>query len=302
MSNEITQKICSPDYKREGYVRRRKIQNFLLLNLGILLVAGGIHFFKYPNNFALGGVSGISVVLAALIPWATPAIISLIINVALLIVAAIFLGKSFTGKTVYASLLLSLTLVVLERVIPVTKSLSGEVFMELCIAICLSAIGAAILFNLKASSGGTDIVAMLIKKYTSADIAKAVLISDFAIGIATFFIFDFRTGLFSVFGITIKGFIVDALIIRFNRVKSFTIITSKPKEISEFVCTFLQRSCTRMQAEGVYTGQERHVFICVVDLRQAKILQTKVKEIDPHSFTMVNSTSEVTGRGFRTSF
>ncbi|MGI6157718.1 MAG: YitT family protein [Saccharofermentanales bacterium] len=292
----------APDYKRKGYTRKRRIKNFLLLNLGVLILAGGIHFFKYPNNFALGGVSGFSVVLGAVIPWATPATIALVVNLALLILAGVLLGKTFTGKTIYASCLLSVLLVVLERVVPMHASVSGEAFLELCLAMALSAIGSAILFNLHASSGGTDIVALLIQKYTSADIAKALLLSDFAVGMATFFIFDVRTGLFSVFGIAVKGFIVDALIDRFNRVKCFTIITSKPDEIAAFVCDFLQRSCTRMEAEGVYTGQERHVFLCVVDLRQAKILRDVVKDIDPNAFIMVNASSEVSGRGFRSSF
>lgn len=291
-----------PDYKRPGYEKKRKIKNFLLLNLGVFIVACGVHFFKYPNNFALGGVAGVSVVLGNVIPWATPASISFIINIFLLIIAGIFLGRSFTGKTVYASILLSVLLVVFEKVIPVTSSLSGETFLELCIAIGLSAIGGAILFNLQASSGGTDIIALLIQKFSSADIAKALLLSDFAVAVSTFFVFDITTGLYSVFGVTIKGFIVDALIERFNRVKCFTIITAKPKEVGEFVTHFLRRSCTRMEGEGVYSGKPRSVFLCVVDLHQAKILRQTVTQIDPHAFIMISPSSEISGRGFRSSF
>lgn len=296
------EKYREPDYKREGYAKRRKIKNFLLLNLGTLIVALGIHFFKYPNHFALGGVSGISVVLAALIPVATPATTSLVINAVLLVLAVFLLGKQFTGKTLYASTLLSILLVVLEKLVPLTQPLTNEGILELFIAIAMSGAGGAILFNLGASSGGTDIIALLIQKYTNADIAKALWMADIAITISVFFVFDVRTGLLSVTGLVLKGFIVDVLIDRFNRAKWFTIITEKPDEVGHFITTYLQRSCTRMEGVGEYTGEPRWIFLAAVDMHQAKILRDHVKEVDPHAFMMVSTSSEITGRGFRSGF
>lgn len=300
--SSYAEKHREPDYKRQGYAQRRKIRNFLLLNLGTLIVALGIHFFKYPNNFALGGVSGISVVLAALLPTATPATLALIMNLALLALAVVLLGKAFTGKTLYASLLISLLLVLLEKFAPLNQPLTNEGLLELFIAIAMSGAGGAILFNLGASSGGTDIVALLIQKYTNADIAKALWLADITVTISAFFVFDIKTGLLSATGLVLKGLIVDVLIDRFNRVKWFTIITEKPEEVGHFVTSYLERSCTRMEGVGEYSGQPRWIFFVAVDLQQAKILREEVKKLDPHAFMMVSTSSEISGRGFRSGF
>ncbi|MDO5016401.1 MAG: YitT family protein [Eubacteriales bacterium] len=295
-------KELGPDYKRSGYEQKRKIKSFLLLNLGVIIVSLGIHFFKYPNHFALGGVSGISVVLAALVPAWTPAVSALVINAALLVLALVIFGKSFAGKTLYASGLMSILLVIFEKVIPQTEPITNESFMELIIAILLSALGSAILFNLDASSGGTDIIAMIIKKYTNADIGRALLISDITIALATFFIFDPQTGLLSTLGVLTKGIVVDSLIRNFNLVKFFTIVTTEPDAVGDLVTKTLQRSCTRLEGKGQYTGNPVTVFICAVDLRQSYYLREAVKKIDPSAFVMINESSEVSGRGFRTGF
>lgn len=295
-------KELGPDYKRAGYEQRRRIKSFLLLNLGVLIISLGIHFFKYPNHFALGGVSGISVVLAALVPAWTPAVSALVINAVLLLLALLIFGKSFAGKTLYASALMSILLVLFEKVIPQTQPITDESFMELMIAILLSAFGSAILFNLEASSGGTDIIAMIIKKYTNADIGRALLVSDITIAIATFFIFDPKTGLLSTLGVLTKGIVVDSLIRNFNRVKFFTIVTTEPDAVGELVTQKLQRSCTRLEGKGQYTGNPVTVFICAVDMHQSHYLREAVKTIDPSAFVMINESSEVSGRGFRTGF
>lgn len=300
----MTKKEASyqPDYKRAGYARRRKIKNFILLNLGTLIIACGIHFFKYPNNFALGGVAGLTVVLNALIPSLTPAWISFILNISLLVVGLLVLGKSFAGKTLYASLLMSVLLILGETYIPVTQPLTDESLLELILAIACSGAGAAILFNLKASSGGTDIIAMIIRRFTDFEIGKALLVTDLVIALSTFFIFDVKTGLLSCTGLVIKSVLVSSMIRYFNRVKCFTIITSEPEKVGDYVTHELGRSCTRMEAVGEYTGEPRSVFLCVVDLHQANLLRDEVKKLDPQSFTMISESSEITGRGFTNGF
>ncbi len=293
---------AEPDYKRKGYEQRRKVVNFLLLNVGTIIVAMGVYFFKYPNNFALGGVSGLSVVISALLPGFSPAKVAFVINVLLLILALLIFGKNFTGKTFYSSLLLSVLLVIFDKMLPMQGPLTDEGILELFIAIMLSAFGGAILFNLEATSGGTDIIAMIIKKFSGADIGKALFISDFFVTVSTFFIFDIRTALLSATGLLLKGLIVDGIIQNFNRKKFFTIITSKPEEIGGYVTNCLKRSCTRIAAVGEYTGEARSVFICAVDLQQAVLLKEAVKEIDESAFIIVNSSSEISGRGFRSGF
>ena len=140
---------------------------------------------------------------------------------------------------------------------------------------------------------------MIVRKYSSLDIGKALLAIDFVIGASTFFIFDTKTALYSLTGIMLKGIIVDALISSFNEAKYFTIITSMPNEIEDFITVDLHRGSTRLKGEGVYSHEERTVILCVVNRYQAMLLRNEVQQIDPKAFIMVTSSSEIIGRGFR---
>lgn len=153
-----------------------KIKEFILLTVGILIMVVGIYFFKFPNNFSFGGVTGIAIVVSEYLP-VSRGVITTIINVALLIIGFLLLGKGFGIKTVYTSLLMSFGLSFLEKVCPMTHPLTDEVILELAFGIFLPAVGSALLFNIGASSGGTDIVAMILKKYTSINIGNALLLS-----------------------------------------------------------------------------------------------------------------------------
>ena len=289
--------------RKQKLAQRKSIWNdvteWIFLHIGVLMVALGIHFFKFPNHFAMGGVAGISVVLGAVLPFASPATVSFVVNMILLAFGYLVLGKSFAGKTAYATVLLSVLQVFFERVIPVLQPLTDDTFLELFFAILFSALGAAVLFNANASTGGTDILAMIVRKYSSLDIGKALLAIDFVIGASTFFIFDTKTALYSLTGIMLKGIIVDALISSFNEAKYFTIITSMPNEIEDFITVDLHRGSTRLKGEGVYSHEERTVILCVVNRYQAMLLRNEVQQIDPKAFIMVTSSSEIIGRGFR---
>lgn len=277
-------------------------KKFFLLHLGVLIIAVGVAFFKYPNHFAMGGVSGLSVVLAALIPGLSPGMIAMITNVLLIILASFVLGKGLALTTTYASVLLSVILVVLEKVYPIKEPLTDEPLLEMFFAVGLSALGAAILFNMQTSTGGTDIVALIIRKYVHVDIGHALLLSDVLIAISTLFIFDLKTGFLSLTGLLLKGVIVDNLIESFNRVKYFTIVTSKPEEVGNWIMDNLHRGATEITARGFYTGQDKTVFLVVVRRFQAVLLRDAVRHIDPGAFVMITNTSEIIGRGFNTAF
>ena len=134
----------------------------------------GIYFFKFPNHFSTGGVTGIAIILGHYLPAVTPGSLVTIINIALLILGFAVLGKSFGIRTVYASLLMSGTLQLLEILCPMRAPMTTQPLVELLFAVGLPAVGSAILFNLDASSGGTDILAMILRKYTALNIGIAL--------------------------------------------------------------------------------------------------------------------------------
>ena len=135
---------------------------FLLLNFGLVLLAAGIHFFKSPNNFAMGGTSGISIIAATLLPHMDVGTFMFIINGVLIVLGLVFLGRAVIGATLYSSVALSFYVWVLERAVPMARPFTDDTFLELCYAVILPAAGSAIIFNIGASSGGTDIIAMIL--------------------------------------------------------------------------------------------------------------------------------------------
>ena len=176
---------------------KSKLKNFSLLTISTLIMAVGIYFFKFANNFTFGGITGIAVLVAKFLPISASDF-SFVVNILLLLIGWIVLGKSFAEKTAYSTILLSVSLSLLERIYPMSHPLTNEPLLELIFAILLPALGSAILFNIGASSGGTDVIAMILKKYTSVDIGKGLMISDLIFTLAGFLVFNVKTGLYSL--------------------------------------------------------------------------------------------------------
>ena len=269
------------------------------LNLGTLLTAAGVYFFKFPNHFTTGGVSGISILVAHFLPQVTTATLNLILNLALLLVGAAFLGKSFGLRTAYSAVMSSLLTLFFEKIIPMSAPMTSQPVLELMFAVGLPAFGAAMLFNVDASSGGTDIIAMLVKKYSHMNIGLALGIADLLVALGACVTFGMETGLFSLFGLFMKSYMVDAVMDNLRTFKVFQIITENPDPICEFIMEKLHHSATITEGRGSYTHEERKIVMAVVNRSQAIRLQMFVRATDPHSFITITTTSEIVGKGFR---
>lgn len=275
------------------------LKEFALINIGVLVLVTGIYFFKFPNHFSTGGVSGIAVVLGGLLPQFKPAALAFIINMLLLGVGFLFFGKGFGIKTTYASILFSVELWLFELLFPMSAPFTDQPLLELVYAVMLPAFGSAILFNYEASSGGTDVIAMILKKYTHLDIGKALLCSDFLITVSAGLVFGVKIGLFSMLGLVAKALVVDTVIENINLNKYFTIITTKQIEISDYIVKTLKRGATVQEATGAFSHQPKSVIIAVVSRPQAVKLQRFIKDTDTDAFIMITNTSEIIGKGFR---
>ncbi|MBQ2990784.1 MAG: YitT family protein [Clostridia bacterium] len=275
-------------------------ESYLLMTLGILITAIGTYFFKFPNNFSTGGVSGLSLILGRVIPSAffTPTIFMFIINMALLVVGFVFIGKSFAFSTVYCSTLLSVVMAVMERLWPIGAPLTTQPFLELCFAVLLPAFGSAILFHLGASSGGTDIIAMILRKYTSMNIGTALMAADSLITIAALFCFGVETGLYCILGLLMKSTLVDYVGDSFRTKKCFQIITDHPKPIVEFIVQTLHRGATLEDVHGAYSNAPKTMIVTVLNRSQAMALRKHVHLVDPHAFMVITASTEIVGKGF----
>ncbi len=276
---------------------KSKLKNFSLLTISTLIMAVGIYFFKFANNFTFGGITGIAVLVAKFLPISSSDF-SFVVNILLLIIGWIVLGKSFAEKTAYSTILLSVSLSLLERIYPMSHPLTNEPLLELIFAILLPALGSAILFNIGASSGGTDVIAMILKKYTSVDIGKGLMISDLIFTLAGFLVFNVKTGLYSLFGLIMRSALIDNFIESFNRSKYFHVVTSNATCICDFIQNDLQRGATIVNATGAFTGDDKYIILTVLSPSQAVKLRNFIKEHDPKAFLLVSNTSEIIGKGF----
>ena len=296
MKAKNSQRLASD--RREKMISTLKY--WAMLNAGILMMAVGIYFFKAPNGFATGGVSGISIIIARITKGAiSQATAMMIINMFLLAVGTLILGKECGIMTAYCSVLISAENWVFEYFIPIAEPITSYPLLELIYAVLLTGVGSAMIFKCNASSGGTDIVALIMRKYTSLDVGKALLLSDFLIAASTFIVVDVEAGLFSMIGLFAKVFVVDDILDSINMCKAFSIITNKADEIDNFILNDMHRSATVVKSRGAYSGEEREMIVTVCRMSEALRLRRKVKEIDPHAFIIITKTSEIMGKGFR---
>lgn len=279
------------------YKMKEKLKHFSLLTASTLIMAVGTYFFKFTNNFTFGGITGLAVLVADKTSISASDF-SFIVNMLLLVLGFVVLGKKFAAKTAYCSILLSVVLSTLERVCPMDHPLTDQTMLELCFAIALPALGSAILFNIGSSSGGTDIIAMILKKYSSFDIGKALLVTDIMITVAGCFVFDIKTGLYSFLGLTIRSFMIDNFIEGFNLSKYFNVVCDEPEPICNFLVHELKRSATIVHAQGAFSGKDKYIVFTVLSRPQAVRLRNFIKENQPSAFMLISNTSEIIGKGF----
>ncbi len=282
------------------FVQKKSLEfkNYIFMTLGCFLLAVGVYFFKIQNNFVTGGVTGLGVMLAAITPVSAGIWIWLL-NIALLIIGFGMLGKETGFKTVYCSMLYSAFTFMFEKYFALTSPLTDQMFMELIYAMLLTSIGSALIFNSEASSGGTDIIALILKKYTLIDVGKALLIVDFLVAMSSFWLFGIKIGLYSLLGLFSKAFIVDGVIESFNTCKYFIVITTRKDEIKEYIINTLHHGVTSGTVIGEYTNEQKTMMHTVCKRVEAIRLRKHIKEIDPKAFIIITTSNEIIGRGFR---
>ena len=274
------------------------LKEYTALTLATCVMNIGIYVFKFPNNFSFGGVSGLSVVLSSAFGVSASGC-NLVINMLLILLGFLFLGRTFGIKTVYVSVLSSVGLSLMERFFPMNAPVTDQPILELIFAILLPALASAVLFNMDASGGGTDILAMILKKYSSVDIGVGLFVVDLAVTVSAFFVFGIETGLYSCCGLMAKSLVIDGVIENINLCKFFTIVTDTPELICDFIQVELNRSATISSAEGAYTGKHKYIVLTVVNRHQAVLLRNFIKKESPKSFLMITNSSEIIGKGFR---
>ena len=274
------------------------VKQYALITLSISIMSVGVYFFKFPNNFVFGGVTGTAALVAKLTPM-TASAFSSAANLVLLVVGLIFLGKEFAMTTGYATFVMSVELMVFEKICPLSGPLSDQPMLDLLFAIALPAIASALLFNVGASSGGTDIIALIVEKYTHIhSIAVALFITDLFMVIAACFVFDLYTALYSFVGLTVKSLVIDAVLEKIKMCKAILIVCDEKKPICDFVMRKLMRGATYTPCFGAYTDKPHYIIYTTLTRHEADQLQEFIHKEHLNAFMSMLSTTEVFGKGF----
>jgi uncharacterized membrane-anchored protein YitT (DUF2179 family) len=269
-----------------------------IITLGTLITSVGIVLFLAPNKVAAGGVSGISIILFHLFHFPI-GLTMLIINAILFVIAFVLLGSEFGLKSIYATVMLSVFVDLLEYILP--KSLYiNDLVIATVFGDLLTGFGIALVVSRGASTGGTDIVAMIIKKYTNIDMGKALMVIDFTITLFAGIFFGKIIGMYSLLAVIINTNTIDYVLEGITTSFQAFIITKKHEAIKERVLKEIGRGVTLIRAIGGYTGEERlALWVILKSPREIVKLKEIVKEEDPTAFVTITHVREVLGEGFK---
>lgn len=276
----------------------RSISRFFQITLGVLIMAAGLYYFLIPSNLAVGGVTGLAMVINKVFPAASIGIIMTVSNIILFVLAFLIIGKDFGGYTMYSSLLLSIVIYLFEMLTPIEKPIIDDLMINLIYGILIQGIGMAFIFYQNASTGGTDIVAKIINRFTHLEIGKALLLADFIITLLAGITFGVKLGLYALLGVMMNAFVIDNVIAGLNIKMNIVIISHRSEEINHFIINDIGRGTTLYFADGGFSRSEKTIINTVVGKKQYIKIKGYVQALDPKAFITVGFVHEVLGEGF----
>lgn len=270
------------------------LMEYIYVILGAAIVAVGFNVFLFPNQIASGGVSGISTILSDLFKW-KPGIIQYAFNIPLFIAGILLLGKNFGLKSFVGTVVLPLFVLLSENWKPWTENpLLGALFGGIFVGV-----GIGIVFKGNASTGGTDLLAQIITKYSGLTLGTSVLLIDGLIAISAAIVFDLEKGLYALIGLYVTTKTIDVIQLGFSQSKMVYIITNRQDEVKDAIYAKIDRGVTKMPAIGGYTGENRPVLMVVVYQTEFTKLKQVIQNVDPKAFVIVSNAYEVLGEGFK---
>jgi uncharacterized membrane-anchored protein YitT (DUF2179 family) len=272
---------------------------YSLILVGAFIMASGFVFFITPHKIVPGGVYGISIVLHHLI--GTPVgLIALCFDIPLTLLGIKILGPRFGVKTVIGFILTAgfvdlLTLLWGEQPLVEDDALLSSIFGGVMIGI-----GLGMIFKAKATSGGSDIIAMIVAKYTKLPLGQLMIAVDSAIVLVGFIAFqDWKIPLYSLIVIFITGRVIDVVLQGISYDKTLFIVSEKTQELRDKIINDLNRGGTFIQGKGMFNGNDRTIVYTVVNRRELAMLQDFIHRTDPDAFMTVINANEILGKGFK---
>ena len=269
-----------------------KIIDFVMITVGITIVAAAVFFFMVPSGVSVGSITALAMIFARYVALSISTL-TFIMNVALLIFGYLFIGKEFGIKTVYCALLLPVILRVFEVLFPNNVSLTNDQTLDVVCYICVVSIGQAMLFVRNASSGGLDIVGKFLHKYFHMELGKAVALAGMVVALLSVCVSDLKTVILSVLGTYFGGIILDHFIFGTTIKKRVCIISKKENEILDFILNELHSGATKYHAYGTYSDSQYTEINTIVDKNEYLKLMNYITKVDPAAFVTVYAVNEM---------
>ena len=282
---------------KEAFSRKNMLKNlnfFGELNLGLILTAVGIVYFKNPNHFAFGGTSGLSILLADLFPKINVGGFMWIINLILVVLGFVFLGIKTMGWTIYSSFALSFFVSVCEWLYPVNVSMSGDAVLDLVFAVFLPALGAAIVFDIGASTGGTDFIALWVSNHTGKTIWGVIFGFNCFILAIFGFMFGWDKAAYSIVFQFISTKTIDSFYRRYDRV-TLQITTRKADEVMTAYVNHFQHGISCAEVVGGYSREKMYLLNTVVSTYESQDIIKLACDVDPGAVINVFHTLNFVG-------
>ncbi len=268
------------------------VKELFILTIATAIIAVAVFFFLIPSHASVSSISGLAIVLSNFIALPISAI-TMILNVALLIIGFLTCGSQFGYKTVYTSILLPLFIGLFEYLLPNYTSLTGEEALDVVCYIFTVSIGLSILFNRNASSGGLDIVAKILNKYLNMDLGQAMSLAGMCVALSSAFVYDSKIVVLSVLGTYLNGLVLDHFIFDQKLKRRVCIVSPKEEEIRNYILHELHSGASIYKVIGAYRMKEHNEIITIVDKIEFQKLMSYLGKVDPQAFITVYKVSDM---------
>ena len=271
---------------------RNTIREFVIITLGLAIVAAAVFFFMMPSHVSVGSGAALGMVLSNFIPLPVSTI-TLMINVSLLALGFLLVGREFGGKTVYCTILMPMFIGVFEQMFPNFQSLTQDPLLDVICYTLVVSVGLSILFSHNASSGGLDIVAKILNKYFHIELGKGMSAAGVLVALSSALCYDSKIVVLSVLGTYFGGIVLDHFIFGSNIKRRVCVISHQLDSIVNFVLYDLHSGATLNNIIGAYDQTPKTEMITIVDKNEYKQLMDYIRKVDPKAFVTVYSVSDM---------
>lgn len=270
------------------------IKDLPIITFGMFIGAIAVHFFLIPSKLIVGSITGLSIVINLLTSISLPTLI-FIINAFLLVLSYFLIGKEFGVKTVYAALILSPMLAILEKVYPIQQSFMQDQWLDLLCFVLILSFAQTILFRRNASTGGLDIIAKIVNKYFHVDLGTSVSIAGALICCTAILVYDVRTVIIGLIGTYLNGLILEHFMIGFNSRKRVCVISKDYQLIRKFIIEDMHRGATLYPVKGGLEAEDKFEIESLMTRSEFSYLMEFIKKEEIDAFITAGTVSEIYG-------